>query len=223
MKIEELELQTEKGLSELRSVQHRSLIESLRPLVPDGYRARVHLHGEKGRKKRRDAPADSWSPDSGEIRIFFEREARVQPPAPMPIPEARANHAQAEPSAIQSAPDPVADLIRALDQAEMRPGYDFVALKWFRDVFLPGQGYDWTMSDSTRQAVLRDAIERRLILTSKVPNPKSPQFPVTAIRLNRLHKDNQALLNGGQVSNSSFHPVEMRGESLSATILRERR
>ena len=223
MKIEELELQFEKGLSELRSIQHQSLIESLRPLVPDGYKARVHLHGEKGRKKRKDAPANSWSPDSGEIRISFEPEVCEQPPTQLPKPDTRPPHVEAEPSAIQSAPDRLADLIRAVDQAEMRPGYDFVALKWFRDVFLPGQGYDWTMSDSTRQAVLRDAIERRLILTSKVPNPKSPQFPVTAIRLNRLHKDNQAILNAGQVSNSSFYPVEMRGESLSATILRERR
>jgi hypothetical protein len=172
-----------------------------------------------GRKKRKDASADTWSPDTGEIRISFEPDLHAR----QPEPAARIIQAP-EPSAIQTAPDPMADLIRALDRAETRPGYDFVALKWFRDVFLPGQGFDWAMSDSMmRQTALRDAIEQRLILTSKVPNPKSPQFPTTAIRLNRLHKDNQAILNTEHVSNSGFHPVEMRGEILSATILRERR
>jgi hypothetical protein len=57
---------------------------------------------------------------------------------------------------------------------------------------------------------------------SKVPNPKSPQFPVTAIRLNRLLPEIQAIL-GEQVADSDFRPVDIRGEQLSATVLRERR
>jgi len=118
---------------------------------------------------------------------------------------------------------PISDLVRALDRAESTPGYDFVALKWFRDVFLPAEGFEWAKADSSRQDVLRNAIEKRLVLTSKVPNPKSPQFPVTAIRLNRLLADNQAILRARQGSDSGFHPVEIRGENLSTTILRERR
>ena len=82
--------------------------------------------------------------------------------------------------------DPLSDLIRALDRAESRPGYEFVALKWFRDTVLPAEGFPWASYHSARQTVLRDAIDKRLILTSKMPNPRSPQFPVTAIRLNRL-------------------------------------
>ena len=78
----------------------------------------------------------------------------------------------------------MADLVRALDRAESRPGYGFVSLKWFRDGVLTA--FDWAQPDATRQNVLREAIEKRLVLTSKAPNPKSPEFPVTAIRLNRL-------------------------------------
>ena len=120
------------------------------------------------------------------------------------------------------ATESISELVRALDRAESRPGYQFIALKWFRDVALLGESYDWARSDCARQSILREAIEKRLILTSKVPNPKSPQFPVTAIRLNRLLPEIQAIL-GQQVSDSDFRPVDIRGEHLSATVLRERR
>jgi len=118
--------------------------------------------------------------------------------------------------------DPISDLVRTLDRTESRPGYQFVALKWFRDVALPAEPFEWVRSDSMRQNVLREAIERRLILTSKVPNPKSQQFPVTAIRLNRILPETQSIL-GDRVPDTEFNPVDIRGESLSATVLRERR
>ena len=119
--------------------------------------------------------------------------------------------------------DPVSDLVRSLDRAELTPGYDFVSLKWFRDVVLKAESFDWAQSDAARQAVLRESIERRLVLTSKVQNPKSPQFPVTAIRLNRLLPGTQAILGAESALDSDFDPVEIRGEGLSATVLRQRR
>jgi hypothetical protein len=33
----------------------------------------VELCGENGRSKRRNASAESWSPDDEEVRIYFER------------------------------------------------------------------------------------------------------------------------------------------------------
>jgi hypothetical protein len=210
MKIEELESKVEEGLSKLRSPEFQPL--DIEPLAPKGYRVHVSLTDKKGRKKRKDASADNWSPESGEIRISFE------PATESVVASGEAIKQESTPTS-----DPVSDLVRALDRAESRPGYQFVALKWFRDVFLPGEGFAWARSEASRQNVLREAIERRLILTSKVPNPKTPQFPVTAIRLNRLYEDTQALLGKGGVSNSEFDPVEIRGESLSTTVLRERR
>lgn len=199
--IAEIESRLEEDLSKLRSPDFKSLI-------PPGYRVHVQLLGKHGRKKRKNASADSWTPESGEIRIHFEPDSKPSPPAVRQTKQPL---------------DPLGDLVRSLDRAESTPGYDFVALKWFRDVFLPTEKFEWATPDSVRQSVIRQAIDRRLILTSKVQNPKSPQFPVTAIRLNRLLPDVRTMLGAGVVPDSGFDPVEIRGERLSATVLRERR
>jgi hypothetical protein len=153
---------------------------------------------------RSDASVDRWSPrDGDEIRIRFTSTTKATPPSPTP--------------------GRLAELVRALDRAETRPGLQFVALKWFRDIVLPGEGLAWTQSVSDRQQVLKEAIDRRLLLTSKVPNPKAPQFPVTAIRLNRMLPDVQVILAQAQPAADDFDPVAIPGENLSATVLRERR
>ncbi len=135
-------------------------------------------------------------------------------PAPTPLsdPEPKSG----------SVSDPVSDLIKALDRAESQPGYSFVALKWFRDKALPSEGFGWANTDSI-MGVLSDCIGKRLILTSKVLNPRSPQFPTTAIRLNRLMPEVKAILGTEDEAMPDFQPVPIRGENLSATVLRERR
>jgi hypothetical protein len=227
MTIEEVEFRLEQGLAKLRSPEYKPLETLLQPLIPKGYRVHVSLVNKadkegKNRKKRRNASAESWSPDLGdEVRVYFEPEASN----PDVMVAEQEQDLSAESSAKKSdakASEPIADLVRTLNRVESRPGYQFVALKRFRDVDLPADGFEWAQSDSARQNLLRDAIDRRLILTSKVPNPKAPQFPVTAIRLNRLLPEIQSIL-GEQVSDSDFRPVDIRGESLSATVLRERR
>jgi hypothetical protein len=115
------------------------------------------------------------------------------------------------------------ELLKALDRAESTPGWSFVSLKKFRDEILPSEDVPSIRTDVERQNVLRSAIEKRLILKKPVPNPKSPQFPVTSIRLNRLMPEVQAILGAGGSPDLDFHPVEIRGEPLSTTILRERR
>ena len=78
-------------------------------------------------------------------------------------------------------------------------------------------------TDVERQNVLRSAIEKRLVLVGKVPNPKAPEFPVTTVRLNRLMPEVKTLLGQTVDADLDFRPIEIRGEPLSATILRERR
>jgi hypothetical protein len=189
----------------------------LQALTPKGHRVRVTLFDrEHERKARSDKAADKWS-TSNEIRISFEPGG---PPS-----DSRANSdSPVKPSPRQeTVQGSLADLVRALDRAEATPGYDFVALKWFRDAVLPAGGFAWAAVESSRHAVLRDAIDKRLVLTGKVPNPKASQFPVTSIRLNRLLPEVQAILGTGPAANLDFEPVEIRGENLSTTILRERR
>jgi hypothetical protein len=119
--------------------------------------------------------------------------------------------------------DPIRDFVLALNQAESRPDFKFVALKWFRDTALVEGGLAWAQSDAERQRVLREAIEKRMVLTGRMPNPRSPQFPVTSIRLNHLLPEVQSIIRGAGQSGDDFEPAPIRGEPLSATILRERR
>ena len=218
--IEQVESRLEQGLAKLRSTEYKSLETLLQPLIPRGYRVRVSLVDKNGRKKRKSASADNWSPDIGEVKINFEPD--VDSSLMMAEQQAAPSIERPTRQSNIGASDPISDLVRTLDRTESRPGYQFVALKWFRDVALPAEPFEWVRSDSMRQNILREAIERRLILTSKVPNPKSPQFPVTAIRLNRILPETQAIL-GDRVPDTEFNPVDIRGESLSATVLRERR
>jgi hypothetical protein len=213
-----------KTIEQFENQLTQALQAGLRSVAP-GYEPQVTLY-EKGRKKRRSASAEHWSPESGEIRIGFRQQGAASSSASKagagPSPEVVQGPASPAPSST-SASGPLHDLIRALKRAESRPGYDFIALKWFRDTHLPAEGFEWTTSDSMRQEVLRKAIEERLILTSKVANPKSPQFPVTAIRLNRSLPQVAAILGEEQPAQADFAPVEIGGDSLSSTILGERR
>ncbi len=212
----------------------QKLISPLKNAVPGQYQLRVSLLDARGRKKRSNASASNWSPTSGRIEIRFE-----------PAPE-REKTVTAEESggagkssfrprsfpADSSAPktsatllDVEIKLIRALDRAESTPGWKFVSLKKFRDEVLPYEPNApgaFQPTDVHWQDAIRSAIEKRLILVGKVPNPRSPQFPVTSIRLNRLMPEVQQVL-GIAKSDLDFHPIHIKGEPLSATILRERR
>jgi hypothetical protein len=185
-------------------------------IFPDEYQCEVHLH-RGNRKKRRDAEfATNWEPDTDSIRIAF---------SPMEEELEIATAAAASPKAtnLMTAEDWLADLVRALDRAEGRPGYEFVSLKWFRDTALIHEGHSWASDEFARHDLLREAIDRRWILTSKVANPRPPNFPVTAIRLNRQMPEVNAALGTRTGSSPVFRPVTIRGESLSETVLRDRR
>src|SRR5487761_147155 len=192
-------------------------------LLPEGYRCSVRLRG-KQRDKRRTASFDkNWSPETDSICISFKpipEEAEVEPQSVAQSATTVLPNSPAK--SIPQVAGSLSDLVRALARIESRPGYEFVALKWFRDVALPSEGLSWANADSIRQ-ILRDAIDRRLILVSKVANPKSPQFPVTAIRLNRLMPEVAAILGNKDAGMHDFRPVPIRGENLSVTMLRDRR
>src|ERR1700753_2635642 len=63
----------EEALEELAFSQDPGLVRALRFLAPPGYQVIVELCSENGRSKRRNASADSWSPEEDEVRIYFER------------------------------------------------------------------------------------------------------------------------------------------------------
>jgi hypothetical protein len=231
-RIEEVEPQ----LAQKLDAPWKDILQELSFPVPDnGYRLRVSLHSAKRRKKPSNAAAENWSPTSSDrAEIWFEpapQQPKTLIPANPRIAERTSNPKRQEtsgggPAQTAYVHSAEADLLKALDRAESKPGWSFVSLKKFRDEVLPSEPVAANASKLTDvewQSVLRSAIEKRFILVGKVPNPKSPQFPVTTIRLNRLMPEVRAVLGGGDDgADLEFQPVEIKGEPLSATIIRER-
>jgi hypothetical protein len=207
----------------------RQTLQELGYSLPEHWRAQVSLRNSNGRKTRSNAAASNWSPDSGMIEVWFQP-APQQQRSTAEASCSKVNLPSTQPAQLRSeSPESVyvhpaeADLLRALHRAESRPGWTFVPLKKFRDEILPSEHLASMRTDAERRNTLDSAIHKKLILPSKVPNPNSPQFPVTTIRVNRLMPEVRAVLGQGGAPDLEFHPVEIRGEPLSTTVLRERR
>lgn len=221
LSIPEAEEIIEEALNELAFSSDPGLSRALNFLAPPGYQAIVELCSENGRSKRRTDSADQWSAEEDEVRIYFER---VDDSAPSPRP-VRTKRSAPEPvyseenseleTVLPADMDArVKELCAALAEAE-RGGHAFIALKWFRDSFLPRKAFRWNQSPESRQAVLAESIQRGVVLTSKIANPKTPAYPTTTIRLNRAEA-------GIPEEAQRFHPVAVQGPDLAAAIDEER-
>jgi len=206
--------------------------DALRLLIPDGYSAAVTLRSATGRRKNRNASAGTWSPESGEIVVHCTpnsgespSESNVLSAAP-PVKEFRAssNRAMASrstapsknaASVADSKSEQIRELCGVLAETE-RAGRSFIALKWFRDDVLAGKSFSWAQSAEGRQAVLANAIEQGALVTKKILNPRAPQFPTTTIALSRSYSAAQT------PEQHRYAPVPVKGEPLSATLLRDR-
>ncbi|MGA7339056.1 MAG: hypothetical protein WBE72_04160 [Terracidiphilus sp.] len=211
----------EDALNELQYSQDPGLTRALRFLAPPGYQAIVELCSENGRSKRRNASADSWSPEDDEVRIYFERTGDGGSAARSSRGQrAAANHLVDDEDEEQEALAPadldarVKELCAALAEAE-RGGHAFIALKWFRDSFLPRKAFRWNQHPETRQSVLAEAIQRGVVMTSKIANPKTPAYPTTTIRLNRAEA-------GIPEEAQRFHPVAVHGDAAAESLEEER-
>jgi hypothetical protein len=234
MSIPEAEEMIEEALEELAFSTDPGLSRALQFLAPRGYQVIVELCSENGRSKRRNASAQAWSPEEDEIRIYFERldengevESEFEPAngkaRPVIQPKARVfarpqtavvEEGNVEEPAVGGLPPDVDDRIRelcaTLAEAE-RGGHAFIALKWFRDSFLPRKAFSWNQHPESRQLILAEAIQRGVVLTSKIPNPKTPAYPTTTIRLNRAEA-------GVPEEAQRFRPVAVHGESISDSL-----
>jgi hypothetical protein len=187
--------------------ENPALAQVLEFLAPRGYRPVVELQ-EDGRSMRRHDDATEWTPELGEIRIYFEpaNEAEI----------AAASEYDSEPEGQFDEETMTRELMEALEQAENTPGHTFVAIKWFRDTFLPMRGYAWAQRQERRHMLLSRAIEEGTILTSRIANPRAPLHPTTTIRLNRQLRNGVGEEVNGNVSR--FKPVTISGEPLSANL-----
>jgi hypothetical protein len=228
--IKEVESQIAQNLSG----ELRDSLNKVGYTIPEHCHPRVSLLDANGRKKRSNASADNWSPESGLIEIRLEPTPQQdrQLVAEVPVQTQNPAHAQNHDLPKDAADSDgylhpaEAELLRALDRAESKPGWSFVPLKKFRDDILPLEPRESIPSlrtDVEQRHMLQSVIDKRFVLVGKVPNPKSPQFPVTTIRLNRLMPQVKVALGQSGNPDLDFRPIEIRGEPLSATILRERR
>jgi hypothetical protein len=212
----------EDALNELAYSQDPGLVRALRFLAPPGYQAIVELCSENGRSKRRNASADTWSPEDDEVRIYFERidDGEVSHRTSRAQRSVASHDDDDEEDDDQEVVLPadmdarVKELCAALAEAE-RGGHAFIALKWFRDSFLPRKAFRWNQHPETRQMVLAEAIQRGVVMTSKIANPKTPAYPTTTIRLNRAEA-------GIPDEAQRFHPVAVHGELVGESLQQER-
>jgi hypothetical protein len=219
--VKDVELEFSRKLDNLLS----NILQDLGYSLPQSHQVKTSLLDSHGRKKRSNAAADNWSPVMGRIEIRFEPVVPEEKELNFQVPKTAAKQPMGNAGKLpKDMTDAEADLLKALDRAESRRGWSFVPLKKFRDEILPQEHLlSSANTDVHLRALLESVISKNFVLVGKVPNPKSPQFPVTTIRLNRLRPEVKTVLGQNGSSDLDFHPVEIAGEPLSATILRERR
>lgn len=161
------------------------------------------------RRIKKTAASHNWQPEAGQVLISYAPAKETVEPA------------KTEPAAQVASQAPLADFLIALDRVEGQ--YPFVALKLFRDKVMLDTPSGRNLSSDDRQRFVKEAIDNGWLLTSRMQNPKSPEFPTTAIRLNRAHPKVREALSGTPIPAPRFRPVVIPGEPLSKTILAERR
>jgi len=207
--IGELQAEIEAAMSKLDVSLLPEDLKALSYLRPAGVLPRVSLrHSEGNRQIRRTADAKHFTPENCVAVVSFEPDDESGVDAAIP----------------QSVAPEISEVVTALSKAESDHRFrEFVGLKPFRDQYLPEFPFGWTASAEERDRVLRQAIGEKLILRHQVPNPKAPRYPTTAIRLNKSHPSVDAVLKSTHEARSPFHPIAIRGEPLSSTVIAERR
>ena len=217
MQIEDVQLDIEQSLANLKSSALPPALEGLRHLPLGGHEPRVSIRGrDGGRRVRKDADASYFNPENCEVVIQFVPSGDAYDEVVLQRPK----DSGANGDNVGTFDDETAlkQLLDALSQAER--SREFVGLKWFRDQYLAVQGLEWARDPRASGALLRRAIEQRLILTSQVPNPNNPLHPVTAIRINRRHPRFQT---GTERRGNTFTPISIRGGAIADTVLGDRR
>lgn len=187
--IADLEADIEDALDALLELERRGrLPQELRALLaltpPEGASVHVSLRQRDTlRQIRRSATENHYAQANCGAWIVFEL-------APDEVHEGPPGEAR-EPN------DVLDDFIRALDRAERDPHMSFVSLKYFRDQYLAKVGLVWARDFDLTRAVIQDATDQGLLELSKVPNPRQPEFPVTTIRLARVHERVRRVLGEG--------------------------
>ena len=216
MKIKNIQRDIEESLIGVATANLPEELKGLRHLPVGDRNPEVSIRSiGKNRKVRADADDSYFDPDQCEVVIRFVPIDTIERDVDQRASSQPGTDGETEGVDYEMA---TSQLVDALAKAEgTRP---FVGLKWFRDQVLPTCGHGWAADSRVSGALLRQATDQRLILTSQVTNPNPPHHPVTAIRLNRRHP---RLLAKEQRSGTGFVPVRIAGGSIADTVLDDRR
>ena len=218
--IDDVQAEIEAALRHLQAAHLPDELQGLRDLLPSGMTPKVCLQRKSGRKIKCNADASYWDPAAGDCEVvsYFDSAGNSKP--------AEKDAAGGTPvdESTTVVEQPLRDLVTALDAAQRDARFrDFVGLKPFRDQYSGRLGHPWCASMTERQNAISKAIERGFIVIRRVAKPKSPDFPTTAIELNREHPAVISILDSTKVERSIFRPLPIRGELLSSMVIAERR
>lgn len=209
--LDELERAIAQALIKVRELSAQNALPPvLQPLnliaPPRGFNVVVELTPYTDNARDVDWNRDSrWDPRNGEVNIGFE------PAREEPTRDERGWSPDDSRAAAPRGPiDPqtaLRDVIRVVARAENDPSFKFLALKFLRDQLLPRQ-VAWGSLQHEGQIQINYAIDQGVLLTGKVENPRSPQYPVTAVQLNRDHPLVRELL--GEAGDAT--PAPERGD-----------
>ncbi len=116
-----------------------------------------------------------------------------------------------------NAEEPMGQLVVELDKAESK--YRHVPLAEFRDQVLPRSGLDWAKDSAKVKSLLKDAIDRDLVLTYRMLLTHNIMEPTTTVRLNRSGK---RIRSKGNTRRPKFKPIRIRGGPISDTVIEDR-
>lgn len=117
----------------------------------------------------------------------------------------------------RKAEKPMDQLLRELDKTELKSHH--VPLDEFRDHILPKSGFGWAKDPAKVESLLKDAIDRDLILTYRMLLSHNIMEPTTTVRLNRSGK---RVRSNGNTRGSRFKPIRIRGGPISDTVIEDR-
>ncbi len=113
--------------------------------------------------------------------------------------------------------NPQTEIVEAFQKA--KSGHRFVALKWFRDQWLPNQKFSWCKDPEQIRVHLRAAIDQGILRKELLPNPNNPDHPTTTLQQGNSVTENSSTPSG---VNKKFSPLAISGKPLSQSVIEGR-